>query len=170
MQHQRFALNLCYALVFGVVATLGTAHAQAPLAVTLESYLVTEVTLEDGTVEEQLVPTEVAEPGQVLEYHLTLQNESEGVIPEGVAATGPVPERTQYLAESATAGESSDLTFSVDEGESFAATPTVTVTDEDGNEQEVAAEPGQYDAVRWELLGELGPGQTRTFVYRVEVL
>ena len=170
MQHPyRFALKfVCTLLCAAGVA--GTAHAQAPLAVTLESYLVTEVTLEDGTVEEQLVPTEVAKPGQVLEYHLTLQNESEGVIPEGVAATGPVPQRTRYLAESATAGERSELTFSADEGESFSPTPTVTVVNEDGVEVEMAAEPGQYDAVRWELLGKLGPGQTRTFVYRVEVL
>lgn len=173
MQHYRSARSFCYTLccVFGVVAmSTGVAHAQTPLAVTLESYLVTEVTLEDGTVEEQLVPTETAEPGQVLEYHLTLQNESETVIPEGVAAMGPVPERTQYLAESATDGSGSDLTFSADEGESFSAAPTVTVTDENGDEQEVAAEPEQYDAVRWLLLSELEPGQTRTFVYRVEVL
>ena len=149
---------------------MSAAHAQTPLAVTLESYLVTEVTLEDGTTGEQLVPTETAEPGQVLEYHLTLENESETVIPEGVAATGPVPARTQYLGESATAQEGSNLTFSADEGESFSAAPTVIVTDEEGNEEEVVAEPAQYDAVRWELLSELSPGTSRTFIYRVEVL
>ncbi len=175
MQHYRSALGFCpifcCALIFGVVGmSMGVAQAQTPLAVTLESYLVTEVILEDGTVEEQLVPTDVAEPGQVLEYHLTLENESETVIPEGVAATGPVPERTHYLAASATGEGGSDLTFSADEGESFSAAPTVTVMDENGDAQEVAAEPAQYDAVRWELLSELGPGQARTFVYRVRVL
>ena len=169
MQHYRSALGFfCVCCVIGM--SLSAAHAQTPLAVTLESYLVTEVTLEDGTTEEQLVPTETAEPGQVLEYHLTLQNESETALSEGVAATGPVPERTQYLAESATDGAGSDLTFSADEGESFSAAPTVTVTDENGDAQEVAAEPGQYDAVRWKLLSGLEPGQTRIFVYRVEVL
>ncbi len=151
-------------------STLSVAAAQAPLSVTLESYLVTEVTLMDGTVEEQLVPTEVAEPGQVLEYHLVLENEGETVIPEGLAATGPVPERTHYLAETATAEGGSTLIFSADEGDTFSANPTVTVTDENGDEREVAAAPEQYDAVRWELLSELAPGQSRTFVYRVEVL
>ena len=154
----------------GAVFLASSAAAQAPLAVTLESYLVTQVTLEDGTVEEQLVPSDVAEPGQVLEYHLTLQNEGEAAISEGVAATGPVPESTQYLAESATKEGGSDLTFSADEGGTFSATPSVTVTDENGNEQEVAAQPEQFDAVRWELLTGLAPGQTHTFVYRVEVL
>ena len=157
-------------LFLSAVFLASSAAAQAPLAVTLESYLVTEVTLEDGTVAEQLVATETAEPGQVLEYHLTLENEGEAVIPEGVAATGPVPERTQYLEATATDTAGSDLTFSADEGESFSAAPTVTVTDENGDEREVAAEPEQYDAVRWLLLSELEPGKTRTFVYRVEVL
>ena len=166
MRHR--LLSLLSALFLGSI--LSVVAAQVPLSVTLESYLVTEVTLEDGTVEEQLVPTEVAEPGQVLEYHLVLENEGETVIPGGVAATGPVPSSTHYLAESATAERDSTLVFSADEGETFSATPTVTVKDENGVEQEVAAAPEQYDAVRWELRSELAPGGSRTFVYRVEVL
>ena len=55
MQHYRSALGFfCVCCVIGM--SLSAAHAQTPLAVTLESYLVTEVTLEDGTTEEQLVP------------------------------------------------------------------------------------------------------------------
>ena len=165
MRH-RFTV-LLLGTFLAVVAS--SAAAQVPLSVTLETYLVTEVTLEDGTVEEQLVPTEVAQPGQVLEYHLVLENSGEAAISQGVAATGPVPASTHYLAETATRAEGSKLVFSADEGATFSATPTVTVTDEDGVEKEVKAEPEQYDAVRWEL-STLAPGQTRTFVYRVEVL
>lgn len=166
MQHRLF-IPLFVSLLVGAASN---AAAQSPLAVTLESYLVTEVTLEDGTTEEQLVAAEVAEPGQVLEYHLTLENSSDNPLPGGIAATGPVPAQTHYLGASAQQEADSSLTFSADEGETFAVTPTITVVDEDGNEQEVNAEPEQYDAVRWQLLAELAPGQTRTFVYRVRVL
>ena len=140
-----------------------------PVAVTLESFLVSTVTLDDGTVEERFSSAETATPGEVLEYRLAVQNQSGAALPEGLALTGPVPSEVQYVP-SATPAEGARLEFSADGGETFSEPPVmITVTNEKGEEEEVVADPSQYNAVRWLLLTPLAPEASRDFRYRVIV-
>lgn len=151
------------------------AQESKPVEVTLEAYLVTEVTAQDGTVEETFTEATEARPGQTVEYRVTVSNNSEETLPVGtVVVTGPVPGSTFYLA--GTAGTAADASetfkteFSADGGESFSELPVmITVTNDSGDEEEVVADPADFSAVRWTLLEALAPDATRTFTYRVEV-
>lgn len=144
---------------------------QNPLAVTLEQFVVSETVLEDGTVTEEFAPAELVRPGDVIEYRLTVENAGDEVLPAGtVQLTGPVPPETAYLGGTATATSASVRTEASFDGETFAATPLlVTVTNDDGTEETVEADPATYAVLRWVLLGPLEPGATLTLVYRVMV-
>lgn len=142
------------------------------MRVTLESFLVTEVVLEDGTVEERFTPAEQAFPGQVIEYRLTVTNVSDAVLPPGnVAVTGPVPEGTSFVPGSANMDpDALRVAYSADQAVTFSEPPlTITVTNDAGEEEQVEVEPSEYDAVRWTLLVPLEPDASRTMTYRVQI-
>lgn len=146
------------------------AQTQNPVTVTLESYIVSEVTLDDGSTEERFTLGTQARPGQLIEYRLLAMNTSDESLPGGnLMITGPVPEGTTYQANSASLPpEAATLTFSVD-GETFAAEPVVLVTNAEGVQEEVAALPETFVAVRWAVSDVLEPGESLEFSYRVVV-
>ena len=142
------------------------------VSVELEAYVVSVVSKDDGTKEEQFTKAEAARPGQVVEYRVLVSNQTDETLPaETVLVTGPVPETTFYLADTASpSSEAVRTEFSVDGGESYSEPPIViTVKDENGDDKEVIAEPASYNAVRWTLLEALEPGAELVFIYRVEV-
>ena len=142
-----------------------------PVTVALNAFVVTEVTLDDGTVVEEFAEAEAVFPGQVIEYRLIATNRSEAVLPAGrLTLVGPVPEQTRYVADSATAsGPDRRLEASLD-GEVFAEPPLlVTETDADGREVEVEVDPEDYRALRWVVLRPLQPGEELVLTYRVVV-
>jgi uncharacterized repeat protein (TIGR01451 family) len=150
---------------------LSVASAQdSPLQVELEAFLVTEVTTESGDSAERFSLAQEVFPGNTLEYRLNLTHIGENTLPAGVSVRGPIPDNTQYLADSASQNGLAALTFSIDGGETFEAAPiTRTETDENGNDVVVTVPPSEYDVARWTLNDPLEPGQVLTFIYRVEV-
>ena len=140
--------------------------------VTLEAFIVTTVTEDDGTVTENFRQAEAARPGDLVEYRVMVKNVSEETLAAGtVAVTGPVPTGTVFLAESATPSSSAyRAEFTANAGDTFSEPPVmIMVTNDDGEEEEVMAEPEQYNAVRWTLLDPLDAGQELMLSYRVEV-
>lgn len=137
----------------------------------MEGFVVSETTLEDGSVEEQFVPAETVDPGNIIEYRVNLLNQGDTVL-ERVQASGPVPESTFYLDNSASAPEDAWLEFSIDGGETFDTAPImVTIVNDEGEEEEIEVPPEDYTAVRWTLLVplEAGAEQSKSFSYRVQV-
>lgn len=163
-----------HGFVFGLILlslVIAQGTESEPVVVTLEAYLVTTVTNDDGEVEEVFTEATEARPGQTVEYRVVVTNGSDETLPAGtVVITGPVPSTTFYLANTAAEEpESFKTEFSADGGESFSELPVmITVTNDEG-EQEVTADPASFSAVRWTLLDALAPEATHTFVYRVEV-
>lgn len=139
-----------------------------PIAVRVEIYLVSRVTLEDGTREDRFEPTTQARPGQLVEYRMIVANISSVTQPAGVVQIlAPVPRGTRFVPFSASKSSEQLLTeFSADAGEEFGE-ETVFVTREDG--QRGIADPTEYNLVRWTILEELEPGAEVTLVYRVTV-
>ena len=149
----------------------GASEQSEPVTVVLDAFIVSTITNDDGEEEETFTEAAEARPGQVVEYRVTATNEGETTLPAGnVVVTGPVPEGTTYIGDSATTESEVELTFSADEGQSFSAPPVMmTVENDDGEEEEVEAEPGQYSAVRWSVMRALEPGDSLEFSYRVTV-
>ena len=156
------------ALVVAFALLLGHGLAQGdPLAYRLEIYVVSHVTRDDGTREERYTESAEARPGQTVEYRVFIQNVSETTLPEGLVQIRlPIPEGTEYVANSATPSSDRLLTeFSADRGVTFSE-PPVLVGD---GEQRRSAEPSSYDEIRWTFFVELEPGQEELLVYRVIV-
>jgi hypothetical protein len=90
---------------------------------------------------------------------------------EKFAITNPVPKHTRYKDGSA-AGEGADITFSVDDGKTF-ATPdklTVTIKDKSGKDIVRPATAADYTHIRWLLKQNVAPGQSGAVWFRAVVL
>ncbi len=155
-------LLLCLLLV--PAAALAQADPDAnPVSVRLEIYVVSKV---GGN--ETFQESSTARPGQVVEYRLFARNEGDTTLPPGtVVVSGPVPDGTTFVANSATPTSDEVLTeFSVD-GETFGDGDAPLFKTVAGARQPAA--PSDYTVVRWTLLTPLEPGQDAPFVYRVTV-
>jgi uncharacterized repeat protein (TIGR01451 family) len=143
----------------------------SPLEVTLEGYIVSVITQDDGTTEEQFSAATTARPGQTVEYRVVVTNTGNEPLPGGNALiTGPVPAAMDYLADTATpASDTAMLEFSADGGQSFSEKPMVMKTNDKGQEELVEVLPAEYTAARWMILQALAPQETLTFNYRVTV-
>ena len=134
-----------------------------PVSVRLEIFIVSRV---GGNETFQEAAT--ARPGQTVEYRLFANNDGDTTLPPGtVVVSGPVPEGTTYVANSATPTSDDVLTeFSVD-GETFGDGDAPLFKTVAGARQPAA--PSDYSVVRWTLLTPFEPGQEAPFVYRVTV-
>jgi uncharacterized repeat protein (TIGR01451 family) len=148
-------------LSFAAILLLSFAFAQTdnttddnPVAVRLEIYVVSTV---DGN--EQFKESTTARPGQTVEYRLFALNNGDTTLPAGaVAVTGPVPEGTTYVADSATPTSERVLTEYSSNGTDFEESAAV------------ATVSGQViSAIRWTLEVDMEPGKEEGFVYRVTV-
>jgi uncharacterized repeat protein (TIGR01451 family) len=142
-----------------------------PLEVTLEGYVVTVITQDDGTQVEEFTEATQARPGQIVEYRVTVTNTGSEILAGGNALlTGPIPPTTRYIADSATPSSTgARLEFSADGGQIFAEKPVLEKTNEQGEKEIVEALPAEYTTARWALLVPLEPAQSLTFKYRVTV-
>ena len=150
-----------FLLLSMVLGANGLTQDDNPVSVRVEIFAVSQVGGEESFTE-----TTTARPGQVIEYRLFARNEGETTLPAGtVFVTGPVPEGTTFIANSATPKDERILTeYSID-GETFGEPPLIVT--EDGERR--SAEPAEYEAARWTLLEPLEPGSEESFVYRVTV-
>ena len=161
-------------IIIGLLSLINLGLAQSndnPLEVTLEAFIVSTVTQEDGSQEEVFEAAEQARPGQIVEYRVVAQNTSDVTLPANSAViVGPVPAGTAYIDGTASQLDNTLLSFSADGGQSFSTPPVmITVTNEDGEEEEVEADPEQYTTTRWEITKSLEPNEGMTFIYRVVV-
>ncbi len=151
----------------------GVALAQNnPVSYRLESYVVSQVTGDDGSQEETFTEADSARPGQVVEYRLFVENVGDTTLPPGtVVVTGPVPEGTSYVDASATPTSDRVLTEFTADGETYGEAPLIVTSGTGGGTggERTAVAPEDYTAVRWTLKQPLEPGQEEPFVYRVTV-
>lgn len=153
------------ALLCGSVLLSPALRADAPVQGTMQAFLVLS---EKG--EEVLKPAENVEPEQLLEYHLMYVNKSkQGVA--GLTVTGPVPEGTSYVTDTAVADVSASVMVSIDGGITFEQEPVVReVVKENGEVTEQIIPVDQYTHIQWQTHGELaGKGGKQLYRYRVRV-
>ena len=145
----------------------GIGYAQEPSQVTLESLIQREIEVvnEDGEKEIQLIEVGNAIPGDELIFTVTYTNQ--GTEPaENVVLVNPVPDHTIYLDGSA-GGDTTVITFSVDEGVSYDLPGSLTVTGDDGRQR--AARTEDYTHIRWARTGSLPPGLSGNVYFRVRL-
>ncbi len=165
---ERQAVTLLASALFALLLGVGFAqNAANAIQFRSEIYIVSQVTLQDGTKEERFTAATEAIPGQVVEYRIFATNAGETTLPAGsVQIIGPIQANLQFVANSATPTSDRVLTeYSVD-GKTFSA-PPVLVGPEDARR---VAEPTEYTMIRWTLLVPMEPGQEEPFYYRATLV
>lgn len=141
--------------------------ASNPIELRTEIYIVSLVTLDDGTREERFTEATEAIPGQVIEYRVFATNVGQTTLPAGrVQVIGPVMDGMEFVAGSATPSSRRVLTEYSADGSNFGTSPLIIG---EGDDREVV-NPTDYRAVRWTLLEAMEPGQEEPFYYRVTLL
>ena len=96
-------------------------------------------------------------PGDVLRY--TLAGENHGALPvSGLTLTQPIPVEATFLPHSVLGSDQARVTYSVDQGRTFDAAPTVRVAGPGGTVKTLPAPASAYTHIRWTLLGPVVPG------------
>lgn len=146
-----------------LVVSSSPVMAQVELSTTAEIEIV-EVQADGREVVRLESPSRVI-PGTEVIYTITAKNT--GAQPaDSVVVTNPVPLQTRYVEGSAT-GANTDITFSVDGGQSWGVAQSLTVIDANGEER--AATADDYTHVRWTLQSGLAPDQQVPVWYRAQV-
>ena len=120
---------------------------------------------------DERVPLEkagIVRPGEVLDWTITSANEGDGAARE-YRTVGQIPQGTSLVAGSATAEYDAAVTYSIDNGKSFSAQPTVEERQPDGTIRRVAAPVSMYTQVRYEWAEPLQAGRTFAASYKVRV-
>ncbi|HSS20250.1 MAG TPA: hypothetical protein VLL54_09255 [Pyrinomonadaceae bacterium] len=117
------------------------------------------------------VPVEKAEmvkSGEVMDWTITSVNEGNAPAEE-YKAVGKIPAGTQFVAGTAKADGAVAVTYSIDNGKSFSAAPTVDERQADGSVKKVAAPVSMYNQIRYEWSTPLTEGAKLNASYKVRL-
>ncbi|NNJ94692.1 MAG: DUF11 domain-containing protein [Halobacteria archaeon] len=152
-----------------MLAPMLLALASSPVAAQIEVSTIAQIEIvETGADGRQTIRREAAKrvvPGTEVIYTITAKNAGDESA-DKVVVTNPVPAQTRYVDGSA-AGANTDITFSVDGGNTWGTAGTLTVAGPDGESR--AATADDYTHVRWTLKSDLAPGRQLPVWYRAQV-
>ena len=109
-----------------------------------------------------------AKQGDVIRFTVTGKNEGNREA-KNFTVTQPVPRGTGYQLDSATIAQGIRVTYSIDQGKTFVAHPTVRVTLANGKVEERPAPAETYTHVRWQTSRALQPEASVSAAYQVKV-
>lgn len=107
-------------------------------------------------------------PGEVIDWTIGSLNQGNAAA-HGYQTVGQIPKGTVFIAGTANAEGNVSVTFSIDNGRSFAETPLIEVRQPDNTVKQVPAPVAMYTQLRFEWNQALAPGEQRTATYRVRV-
>jgi len=116
------------------------------------------------------VPVEQAslvKSGEVMNWTITSVNEGNAPANE-YKAVGKIPAGTQFVAGSANA-EGAAVSYSIDNGKTFSATPTVDERQADGSIKKVPAPVSMYQQIRYAWSTPLNQGEKVNATYKVRL-
>lgn len=107
-------------------------------------------------------------PGEILDW--TITSENDGNAPASNYQTvGQIPKGTVLVAGSTTADGSASVVYSIDNGKTFSAQPTVEEKQADGTVKVIPAPVSMYTQVRYEWSDPLASGGKLQASYKVRV-
>jgi len=107
-------------------------------------------------------------PGDVLRYVVIGKNEGNQPA-NGLTVTQPIPQQMVYVMGSARTDKNAQITYSINNGETFVTKPMIQVEQPDGSVVEEPAPAAAYTHVRWDFQEEIAPNASVTAMYMVEV-
>jgi len=158
---------LLFALWTYLVLTASIASADPELAIKMVAEK--EITvIEDGKEVTRRVPTLEIESGATLYFTLRIVNSGDEPA-VNVVVDNPIPEDTQYVADSA-GGEGSKVMFSIDHGDKYAKADELMYefTKFNGEKEMRKARPDMYTDIRW-IVEDVPPGADGDVYFQVKV-
>ncbi len=141
---------------------------KSPLKAELKAWVLRSDTV-DGKVVTKKLPADSAVNGDTIQYELIYTNLSDKPI-SGLEPMALIPDGTEYVVGSAFSSAKARVLFSIDGGKSFHELPIYyTVTLPDGKKVKKEATPDMFTHIRWGMEGELRPGHSAVFSYKVVV-
>lgn len=107
-------------------------------------------------------------PGETLDWTITSQNEGNAPAHQ-YKTVGQIPQGTTFIAGSATADGTASVTYSIDNGQTYTAQPTIEEKQADGSMKRVPAPVSLYTQVRYEWSDPLADGGKLAASYKVRV-
>lgn len=117
------------------------------------------------------VPVEKAEAvssGEVVSWNIVSNNVGNGIAHD-YKTVGQIAKGTSFVEGSAQAEGRALVTYSIDGGKTFTATPMISEKQPDGTMKQVAAPVSMYTQVRYEWVDPLAAGGKLTASYQVRV-
>jgi uncharacterized repeat protein (TIGR01451 family) len=164
MYRSRFhaSLGLLFAILLGAVAD-GQADHQS---ITVKAIAEVELpAVENGREMTKLAPADRVVSGDWVIYTLEVRNAASSTV-RTPTVTYPVPEHMSYVAESAV-GPATDVSFSVDGGQSFDVAENLKIQDADGQRRPAGA--ADYTHIRWQLKNSLKANSVAFVRFRARV-
>ena len=151
-----------------MISTLGTAAWAAGNGnITLEALaeIEIEITKDDGTKGVKRVPATKVVPGTEVIYTISYTNVGNKSA-DNIVITDPIPEHMLYTRGSAR-GTDTVITYSVDDGKTFASPNKLKVKNADGSVR--PAQSSDYTHIRWALNEALKPEHTGQVEFRARL-
>jgi uncharacterized repeat protein (TIGR01451 family) len=174
MEKNRFALRhmakvgaflIVAAFACAVFTTPAICQGRLSLDIKAEKEIIKVV---DGKEVTTRVPVDEVDVGDIIFFTIVYKNVGDEDIAEPTIVD-PVPEGTVYILASAE-GEDSEITFSIDGGNSYHKPPVMYLKVEpDGSKKETEASPDMYTHVRWVVGKALKPGKSGLLFLKVAV-
>jgi len=139
---------------------------QLNLAAAKKSIVVTSGT-EQQIEWENISDGAVVNPGDILRYTITSANPEAATVKD-LTITQPIPDQMVYELDTATSENEAEVIYSIDNGETFTAQPTITIETENGEQIEAPAPAETYTHIRWQF-GSLAPTADIAATYEVKV-
>ncbi|MAS24103.1 MAG: hypothetical protein CMI08_13960 [Oceanospirillaceae bacterium] len=136
----------------------------AEVSLKTEAFKIVAVPQTDGSVMEEWRSADQVVPGDKVGYRISYNNTGSDAA-EAVVINNPVPAQSEFIANSAI-GAGSDVTYSVDGGNSFAAASQLTV-EENGATREAKA--SDYTNIRWQLTQPVAAGASGQVEFKVRI-
>ncbi len=107
-------------------------------------------------------------PGDIVRYHLMSKNAGDQDA-QNLVLSQAIPQGTVYVLASANSNNGAEITYSIDNGQSFVANPTIEVEQPDGSIIEQPAPAELYTNVKWEVSQALLPQGDVDVSYEVQI-
>ncbi|MFK4752982.1 MULTISPECIES: hypothetical protein [Oceanospirillaceae] len=154
-------MKIIRAFVIGLILT--PLAAMADVTLVNQAFKIVLKQQQDGSVTEEWQSLDKIVPGDIVGYRIEYANTGTEAA-TSVAINNPIPEKTTYIANSAT-GLNSKVTYSADNGQAFARAAELFVV-KDGKQQ--LARPEEITHIRWNL-DAIAPASKGTVEFKVRV-
>jgi hypothetical protein len=161
-------LNTIASLLVAATLSLSTTAVMAkssPIKTNMEAYTISIG--KDG--KEVAVQSFEAAPNQLIEYHVTYENISKGLL-SGLTIKAPIPASTRYKQGSNKTEIASTFMVSIDGGKTFESEPVKRmVKGADGKMVEKIIPASKYTHVSWSPKAGIKASEKQLYSYRVAV-